>query len=250
MEAEEDKMLEHAKEAVHSLTDKKKSWSKKIGGFLWEILIIVIAVNLTIWFHNWNDKRHERQLEKEFLFDIRKNLIADAAKINFVINYHKNGPLTYCDSVLSQINRNKLNVKYIDSNSVQLAVNTWLIFDYGVFQSFNSAGNLRLVENRKLSSDIVSLYSAQLPFIEKLWYDIYLGSLRNFDKYIGNKIGFDGKLSTIIHQPEVKYQIQRESIMLKSLIGQNEDLNNRINTVIQEIDKELKDKFDYTIKTE
>ena len=52
MEAEEEKLLEHAKEAVHALTDKKKSWKAKIGSFLWEILVIVIAVNLTIWFHN------------------------------------------------------------------------------------------------------------------------------------------------------------------------------------------------------
>ena len=244
MEAEEEKLLEHAKNAVHALTDKKQKWTKKVGSFLLEILVIVIAVNITIWFHNWNDKKHERQLEKEFLIDIRENLIADTTAIRDNINFYTNIPLVYYDSVQSQLNSNKINAQYIDDYKSQLVNNIVPIYDYGIFQSFSSAGNLRLIENRKLLSDIVSLYSVYLPLSERDIRDMYLWRREGFDKYVGTKIGgVDGKLSTIIHQPDVKYLIKTGRILIMNINEENERVNKQIVAVINDIDKELKEKF-------
>jgi RNAse (barnase) inhibitor barstar len=247
MEAEEEKIVGHAKEAIRALTDKKKNWKGKIGSFLWEILVIVIAVNLTIWFHNWNDKKHERKLEKEFLVDIRGNLVEDTVIIKQVFDFYMNGPLVYYDSVQSQLSRNKISAEYMDANSYQLLNNSVSAYDYSIFQSFSSAGNLRLVENRKLLGDIVSLYSTKLPGNEYLIKTLYEKRLEGYDKYIGPKIGLTGKLSTIIHQPEVKYIIQFGSVMIKESNAQNKELINQIVAVIHEIDKELKNKFNVTL---
>jgi len=253
MEAEEDKIVEHVKEAVHSLTDRKKSWSKKIGGFFWEILVIVIAVNLTIWFHNWNEKRHERELEKEFLIGARENLVADTVQIRSNINFYKNEILVYYDSVISQIKNNKVYAHYVDSLSFQLINNNTLSYDYSIFQSFSSAGNLRLIENKKLLNAIMNLYSTSLPFSEQNVKLVTMRRIDGFDKYIGIKTGMDigvngvtCKLSTIIRQPEVKYQIQSSGLFIRTMNSQNEWLINQIAAVIHEIDKELKDKFGYT----
>ena len=240
MEAEEDKIVEHVKEAVHSLTDKNKKWSAKIGSFIWEILVIVIAVNLTIWFHNWNDKRHERGLEKEFLVDIREDLMTDTAMIKNCINFYTNKPLVYYDSVMSQLNSNKINAEYIDSCSFQLTNNMIVGYNYAIYQSFSSAGNLRLIENRKLLGDIVSLYSMGFPGSEHRNLDLYSRRREGFDKYIGNKIGLTGKLSTIILQPEVQYLIQWSAIATEEMNKQNEELLNQVVAVINEIDQELK----------
>ena len=54
------------------------------------------------------------------------------------------------------------------------------------------------------------------------------------------------KLSKIIHQTDVKYQIKMGSLFLRSMNQQNEYLINQITPVIQEIDKKLKDRFGYT----
>ena len=252
MEAEEEKLLEHAKNAVHALTDKKQKWTKKVGSFLLEILVIVIAVNITIWFHNWNDKKHERQLEKEFLIGVRENLIANTAIIKSNINYYKYQSLVYYDSVESQINSNQINARYVDSCFYQLINNTILNYDYSIFQSFSSAGNLRLVENKKLLSAIMNLYSTDLPASELNNKETTTMRIDGFIKYIGSKIGlnigpnsFTAKLSTIIHQPEVKFQIQFGGIAIKSMNDQNEHLVVKIDTLIRDIDKELKEKFKY-----
>ena len=250
MEAEEDKIVEHAKEAIHSLTDKKKSWKEKIGSFLWEILIIIIAVNLTIWFHSWSDKRHERQLEKEFLISTRKSLVQDTTNIRNYIKSTTNLSLVYLDSVLSQINRNKkIDAQYVDSHIGLLVNDFGMNFNYGIYQSFSSAGNLRLIENQKLLSDIISLYSNDLPNIKSnLKYFIEQG-FDVFQKYIGLKTGIDNsrstKLSTIIYQPEVIYYFQMRAAYLGEIINEGEKLINQIAAVIQEIDQELKEKFNY-----
>jgi len=250
MEAEEEKLLEHAKNAVHALTDKKQKWSKKIGSFLLEILVIVIAVNLTIWFHNWNDKKHERELEKEFLIGVRENLVADTAIMKSIIDFYKNNPLAYYDSVIAQINSNQIDTRYVDSQVFELLINYKLSFDYSIFQSFSSAGNLRLVENKKLLSAIMNLYSKDLPFDESFNNEVTAKRIDGFEKYIGSKIGLNYdpdivrcKLSTIIHQPDVQFLIQNGRLGIKSINAMNENLAVKIDTLIHEIDKELKERF-------
>jgi len=250
MEAEEDKMLEHAKEAVHALTDKKKKWSQKIGNFLWEILVIVIAVNFTIWFHNWNDKRHEQAQVKDFLIDTRESLIQDTVSIRKYIDVMTKEQLVYYDSVLSQIDRKKIDAQYIDLRWNLLLSSFGVDINYGIYQSFSSANNLRLIENRKLLSDIISLYSTYLPNIQSKIKLIYDKRSDAFDKYIAVKIAFDNsgltKLSTIIYQPEVIYLFRMGDDFIRAT---NDDLERNISqiaTVIQEIDKELKDKFNIT----
>ena len=249
--AEEEKIREHAKHALKALTNKKKKWTERLRDFLWEILIIVVAINLTLWFHNWSDKRHDRELEKNFLIDIRENLIADTAMLQAHNNFFTENVIAYYDSVLYQIKHNQINTEYIDSNSGQLINNKGVGFDNSIFQSFSSAGNLRLIENRKLLSDIMFLYSTVLPgnitnseYVAKYRQDI-------FEKYIGSKIDFDDtlscKLSTIIHQPEVKYVIQWGSLLLNGVSESDKNNINHIVAVIHEIDKELKDRFNYEV---
>ena len=73
--AEEEKIRQHAKHALQSLTDKEKGWKARLIDFAWEVFIIIVAVDVTLWFHNYSDKRRERQQAKEFLIDIREERI-------------------------------------------------------------------------------------------------------------------------------------------------------------------------------
>ena len=62
----EEKVIQHTKKAIHVVGDKEKSWTARIKEFLYEILIIVIAVSITLWMHNWNDGKHEKRIRKKF----------------------------------------------------------------------------------------------------------------------------------------------------------------------------------------
>ena len=252
MEAEEEKIVEHAKEAIHALTDKKKNWKEKIGGFLWEILIIIIAVNLTIWFHSWSDKRHEQALVKEFLIDTRKSMVNDTIGIRAYINFMTNVPLVYYDSVLSQINNKKIDAHYIDSHIMTLTQNTGILFNFSTYQGFSSANNFRLIKNYSLSHSLIALYTEIYPQYKVIWQQLDDRRRDAFDKYIAIKTGYYNngkvKLSSIINQPEVIYVFQMGDFRIKNSNESFEELIGIINYYITLIDKELKDRFDYIEK--
>jgi len=251
MEAEEEKIVGHAKEAIHTLTDKKKNWKEKIGGFLWEILIIVIAVNLTIGFHNWNEKRHERELEKEFLIGTRNDL--DNVRQNLNSGIQGSQPtLDYYDSVWVQINEHRIDKVFTDNNSWQL-LNNWLFtYDNSRFENFKSSGYLRLIENNKLLKSITFLYTVSLPFQAETDKRTNEERRHDFITYIGSKVRTDssGKMyvSEILSNPEVKFQILIRKIFLNERKWQKQQLAQEVGNAINLIDKELKDSFDYEFK--
>ena len=251
--AEEEKIREHAKHALQALTDKTKNWKDRIKDFLWEVFIILVAVNITLWFHNWSDKRHERAQVKEFLISTRESLIQDTTNIRNYITFMTNETLVYYDSILSQINKNEIDAQYIDSHSGLLLNDRSMVLNYSFYQSFNSTNNLRLIENRKLLNDIISLYSAAFPNIETNINAFRDMRFAGFEKYIGTKTEFDSngiKLSQILNQLDVKYLIQISDFFIIDLNRQSKNLIEKIVPVIQEIDQELKTRYGYKWKTD
>jgi hypothetical protein len=71
----EEKIIQHSQKAVDLLKNHSKSIKEKIGEFLEEIVIIVVAVSLTLAFHNWNDRRKEKEIARNFLIGIRQDLL-------------------------------------------------------------------------------------------------------------------------------------------------------------------------------
>jgi len=236
---------------LQALTDKTKKWKHRIKDFLWEVFIILVAVNITLWFHDWSQKRHERAQAKEFLIDIRESLVQDTLNFRNYFNFMDN-VLVYYDSVLFQIDKNKIDAQYIDSLSYNLLNNMNVSINYGIYQSFSSGNNLRLIENRKLLNNIISLYTSLFPTVKSNHEITTQKRIDTYEKYIALKTGYfnDGptKLSTIIHQPEVIYTFQ----MGEGAIRNTNDYFKRFiipraDNLIQEIDKELKDRFNYQV---
>jgi hypothetical protein len=77
----EEKIIQHSHNAVNLLKSKTKPIKEKILEFLEEIVIIIVAVSLTLAFHNWNDRRNEREIARNFLVGIRQDLLVDAGNI-------------------------------------------------------------------------------------------------------------------------------------------------------------------------
>ena len=251
--AEEEKIMAHAKKAVQSLTNKNKKWKEKVKDFLFEILIIIVAVNITLWFHNWSDKKHERQQEKEFLIETRNDLIQiDSSLVQGIRVFQPT--LNYYDSAIVQLDSNKINAQYLDTNANFLLNSSVLFYDDSRFESFKSSGYLRLIENQELLSHISQIYISYLPFITN--YDKTLFDLRRVDykNVIGNKTGYFPfthavLVSKFIHQPDVQYHIRYYGNWLNETKGQKQEIIAAVENVIKEIDKELKDRFNYDVSS-
>ena len=254
MEAEEEKIVEHAKEAIHALTDKKKNWKAKIGSFLWEILIIIIAVNLTIGFHNWNEKRHERELEKEFLIGTRDDLDIIKNDLDRRLMYYHQPTLDYYNMVWKQINERRIDKTYVDSNSNRLLLADYFRYDNSRFESFKSSGYLRLIKNPALLLDITHLYADNFP-TQVDWDHLLFNERRQgYIAYIAPKARIDSSgityISDLLDIPEVKFQIKWQRYLIRENQSSKRELMRLVERIMGEIDKELKDRFGYEFKKE
>jgi len=158
----EEKIIKHAGQAARALMKKENSWSKRIKEFLFEILIIVIAVSITLWFHNWNEHIHEKKLAKDFLAGISEDLKITVNTIDSD-QVHYQHTLDYYDTVWRQIMDNRIDKGYVDSESDNLTNMVGFAFDNSRFESFKASGNLRLIKNQQLLQEITRMYTVILP---------------------------------------------------------------------------------------
>jgi len=240
----EEKIIKHADKAVHIIKDKEKDWWHKVKELAEEIAIIVFAVSITLALHNWNDERHERKMEKEFLEGISADLKLDAKYIGDVSDL--NNTMEYYDKAWKQISTGKIDAAYLDSNSYQLANTSFLTFDNARFEGFKSSGYLRLIENKKLLQHLTNLYISEIPFEVSADAMFYNDRRAGYNTYIGVKAPMDAnqvvQVSKIINDPAVKYQIAWYGNYLRERIRHKQQLAKKMNKLAAEIDEELKDK--------
>ena len=249
--AEEEKIEAHAKKALRILTNRKKKWKDKIKDFLWEILIIIVGVSITLWFHNWSDRRQDRVLEKNFLIGIRSDLntVKHTLDSNFV--YYQ-PTLDYYDSAWKQMNEHRINKAYIDTNSWNLVNDLYFSYDNSRFESFKSSGYLRFIENDSLSNDITRLYTVYMPSQVEFDEQAFNERRQQFITYIGSIVRIDSSghmyVSDILNNPSVRFQIEWQRGFLGVRKHQKEMLLQEIERVIKEIDQELKNRFNYNVE--
>ena len=73
----QDELTKHGLKLYKTMADRKHSYGEKFKEILIEIGIIVFAVSLSIWFHNWSEHHHEQKEVKEFLLGLRHDLSDD-----------------------------------------------------------------------------------------------------------------------------------------------------------------------------
>ncbi|MCL1937894.1 MAG: hypothetical protein FWF52_05825 [Candidatus Azobacteroides sp.] len=248
--AEEELIREHAKHALQSLTDKKKRGKERISDFLWEVFIIIVAVNITLWFHNWSEKRQERELEKNFLIGTRNDLGMVKERLGWFDNFQP--ILDYYDSIWVQMNEHRIDTAFIDANSQYLISTQYFTYDNSRFESFKFSGYLRLIENPKLSEEITRLYTVEFPNRVGADGAIFGDRRNNFTTYIGSKAPIDssGKMhvSKLLNDPGAKFHLYLQKKFLQEMKSQKQDLRQEVDNVMNLIDKELKNRFNYKEK--
>ncbi len=238
----EEKIIQHSQKAVDLLKNTSKSIKEKIVGFLEEIVIIIIAVSLTLAFHNWNDHRNEKEIARNFLVGIRQDLVKTAADLKYNVKDYQ-PTVDYYDTVWRQINTRKINAAWIDSNSGSLINTSYFGFDGSRFEGFKSSGYLRLITNDSLLKALTETYSGDLPFQRDEDILVFHKRMDDYDKYIGPKAPIDSSgeihISGLLNDPGVRYHIFFYRLFLSEKERQKRDLAEKLLGVVTDIDKEL-----------
>jgi hypothetical protein len=238
----EEKIIQHAQKAVHIVESREKTWRRKIGELIEEIIIIVFAVTITLAFHNWNDWRNERKMEKEFLTGTSADLKAEATDLDEAI---KDLTVTanYYDTVWQQVAEKRIDAAYIDSNSYELVNTVYFTFDNGRFEGFKSSGYLRLIENQVLLKHLTSFFTNAIPFQVVADNDVYQERRRDYNTYIGTKAPMDAQkvvhVSQMLHDPAVLHHIVFYGEYMRERIRAKKSLAAQMRRIAAEIDKEL-----------
>lgn len=145
--------------------NKNFTFWQKLKEFVTEIIIIVIAITLSIWFHNRSEHRHEQTQVKEFLTGLKEDLMADIDDAKSSLDTYQKYKLLY--SYLGNLDRNKKP----NQDSLKLALS--YLESYNLFRvhksrftGFLSAGKILTIENSTLTQDILDYYQEIVPALE------------------------------------------------------------------------------------
>lgn len=238
----EEKVIQHTKNAVAAL-HSERTFGEKVKDFLGEIIIIIIAVSITLAFHNWNDERHEEKLARNFLTGTASDLRLSAKSIDAsVVQFQPT--LDYYTNVWGQIRKGKIDAKYVDSLSDYLRNSSYFTFDGSRFEGFKSSGYLRLITNETLLKHIVTMYSISLPFERDADINFFQHRQEDFNKYIGinaevNASG-DFVVSKLLNQSAVRYQVYYYLQILTERKQHKQYIAKQMLKLADEIDQELK----------
>ena len=217
---------------------------KSIGKVKWkylisEVLLIVIAINIGLWFNNLNDNRKERNLESKILQEFLVSLNSDKEDILSNIKTHNKG-IESCIRLL------KNKTKDIDTLKNDLGWSyswTYLIADLSSYESLKSIG-FQLIKNDEIRHGITKLYNVDYRTITEA---------ENNHKRICNL--FDEKISAIysiennktIFREPIYITINNLKIKLINLQNSHTNMKNtyevevlsKIEDLISKINKEL-----------
>ncbi len=136
--------------------NEKVRWKYLIS----EILLIVIAINVGLWFNNLNEQRKARNLESKILHEFVVSLNSDREDMLSNIQTHKNG----IESCVRLLNNKTQSIDTLKSDLGLSYSWTYLIADLSSYESLKSIG-FQLIKNDEIRHGITKLYNVDYKII-------------------------------------------------------------------------------------
>jgi len=140
---------------------KRNFWLYSLGEFVLIFLGILIALQVD----NWNQKRHDRKLERVLLSEMHSNLKGDLSDLNYNVNTQEVF-LNSCQIALDFLNSEDPWHDSLGWYFNRLMAGTVFDSNNSAYESLNSIG-IDLVRNDSLRQQIAFLYAARYHKIEE-----------------------------------------------------------------------------------
>ena len=240
----EQEIIKHAKAILELTTDRKKPWQHRVKEVIGEILIIVFAVSISIWFHNWSDSWKDRKEERDFLKGLKMDLQADmkemigdrasyALGLKGVIYFEKVG----AGMPLDEDSLRAYEGIFLGGRDIQISPRV------SQFEALKGSGRLGIVRNKELLIHITDLYTKDFPQINRinLYFNKLLGE--NFIPFVTSHL----QLDIAGHGTNWKEILRTSQMRLLVKLGEGAESCvydytagiDKCQMIIREIDKEL-----------
>jgi hypothetical protein len=234
----EQEVIKHADKIIDTIKSQKLSYWEKVGEFLREIVIIVFAITLSIWFHNWSEQRSEQKQVKTFLLGLKHDINLDIEQTEQVIKeFNKFGELyTY----IAGFSLNKKPDQDSLTHAIsQLNSNIYLRPNKNRFNGFLAAGKFNNIESDTLSAEILNYYQGVLLQVQSSegGWGIAQNQLNEFILNNTNDPSNSERLWETLSTPKGKYLAKR-LIPWPQIYERYHYLIEKGKTIVSLIDKE------------
>ncbi len=240
----ENEIVKHVEAAYKTAKDPEKNWLHKLKEILIEILIIVFAVTLSIWFHNWSDSLHDQKEEREFLVGLQKDVRGDleTAENSRAFYARQLYKLQYFQRVGAG---EPLNSDSLKAYQDVFFSNTTLDPHISRYEALKGSGKFGIIENKELLDNIIDLNEGAIKRVQLLD-----GYYTDFSARMGTFIQTHGRLSQtkdsitnakeLQRMPEIRFQlIYGISFITANVLDAHDTCIAECHRLITQIDKEL-----------
>jgi len=234
----EQEVIKHTKKIFGLWTSEKGFWHK-VREFIGEIIIIIFAVSVSIYFHDRSELRHQRHETREFLLGLRQDLQTDIGEMNKDKNsFHGSG------KAFLYITRRKLN-EALNSDSITKYRNwifntTGLMPNSGRFEGFKSAGKIGTIENKELQNNIMDLYQENIPILISST-DFYTSKKQRLFDYVDatrKRITDSTNNLVDVLATDQAYNICHSLVSVQEILNRYDTCITKMKAIINDIDKE------------
>ena len=202
----EQEVIKHTKKVFSIWNDPSHSLWHKIREFITEILIIVFAISLSIWFHNWSEHKKEQAQVKTFLSGLRNDISSDINDAKEIKKFFQHFDTTY--RYLSGLQRNKIpDMDSLKKMLPEIKYNIFLRPHKSRFTGFLSAGKIMTIEEDSLALQILDYYQEIVPSVtssESAWVNSN-ASLQDYMRDNVKDIDSDIAKWEVLTSPKGKY---------------------------------------------
>jgi len=163
----ENEIIKHAKNMYAVFQSKSMGIKDKMKDIIIEIVIIVFAVSISIWFHNWSESIHDHGEEIEFLIGLKQDLQSDIDNMERSRDFYT----TTLQGIRYFLNNNKGGSLQKDSIMKYSAVffgSTDLDPHGGRYEGLKSSGKFKIVKNKELLNNIIDFHETVVQRIQVL----------------------------------------------------------------------------------
>jgi len=242
--AEDEIIKKHTKAVYTTWTDPNKKWFHKLKDILLEVLIIVFAVSVSIWLHNWSEERKDKKEEKEFYIGLKKDLqddvkemVNDRAALKELLQQ-----TIYLEKVGygAVYNQDSL-MRYSSVFFTQVQINPRITR----FEALKGSGKLDIIENKTKLYNITDLYQKIFPGIFRTNQAFNSLTADKIAPFAGDIIQLDttGKLINIrdaLHTSKMRWLLMLLKGNASNCISAYTTGIDKSNEIIKGIEEELK----------
>ena len=239
----EEEVRKHAKAAIKLAADRTKSWKHKLGDIGIEILIIIFAVTVSIWLHNWSESLKDRREERVFLTGLRSDLLLDEKEM-------ESDRAGYVHGIIGLHYFERVGMgEPLDKDSLRLYEGVFSNFTQIIprisrFEALKGSGKLDIIENKDLLLAITDLYQKLLPAVVR--QNDYVNTTRdnNMFPFITDHLALDPKgegtnWQEMLRMPKMRLMIRAEGTMNNNITRYTEAIA-KAKEVLGMIEEELR----------